>query len=345
MDGGMPKIAYWTSLLYPKKEAVSREVFSLHQHFQPSFIYGLSKYYWFKVSLTKKYFGLNLRFYYFYRLLAPFLESRYDLNHIFGSTEDWHYLVSLKRKPIVLTAALPGKLMEDYDYDRIAHFVVECEPDKEKYLKLGLPEEKISVIYPGVPLISPLSIDKPGKSFRLLWNSAPKEPDNWEVRGLKLVFDLLKQDRSLKLVVIGRKWPTASLVYFQELVASRGLTPQVEVVNRIFSDLGEMYLLGDATIAPYKQDYCKPCPNSILESLAYGKPVLVSNEVGLAELISREQVGEVFSLDPQSFYQACEKLRGHYMDYQRKTQLCAEKYFSIKLFVKKYKELYDEVLN
>jgi len=287
MGGRMPKIAYWTSLLYPKKEAVSREVFSLHKHFKPSFIYGLSKYYWFKASIAKKYFGLNLHFYYFYRLLAPLLESRYDLNHIFGSTEDWHYLVSLKKKPIVLTAALPGMLMDCFDYDRISQLVVECEPDKAKYLKLGIPEKKISVIYPGVPLIPSLSIEEPKKSFRLIWNSAPKEPENWEVRGLKLVFDLLKKDPSLKLVVIGRKWPTTSLVYFQELAASKGLTPQIEVVNRIFSDLGKMYQLGDATIAPYKQDYCKPCPNSILESLAHGKPVLVSNETGLAELITQ----------------------------------------------------------
>ena len=340
----MPKIAYWTSLLYPEKEAVSREVFSLHAYFQPSFVYGLSRYYWFKASLKKKYFGLNFKFYPFYRLFAPMLEMKYDLNHLIGSTEDWHLLVSLKKKPIVITAALPGKLMEGFDYARVAHIATECEPDREYYLKQGMPKKKLSVIYPGIPLSEKTLASKPNKNFRLLWASAPRESKNWEVRGLHLIFELLKQDSTLQLVIIGRKWPTNSMSQLRTMIASHHLESQVEIVDKIFSDLKEMYALGDATIAPYKQGYCKPCPNSIPESLAYGKPVLVSDQVGVANLVVQEKVGEVFSLNALSFYDAIEKLRSHYVLYQSRTQSCAEKHFSLKKFLKSYQALYQQIL-
>ncbi len=340
----MPKIAYWTSLLYPEKEAVSREVFSLHTHFQPSFVYGLSRYYWLKASLKKKYFGINFKLYPFYRLFAPMLEMKYDLNHLIGSTEDWHLLVSLKKKPIVITAALPGKLIAGFDYTRVAHIATECEPERDYYLKQGIAKEKLSVIYPGILLPKKFALSQPNKKFRLLWASAPRESKNWEVRGLHLLFELLKQDPKLTLVIIGRKWPTNSMNELRALIASHRLESQVEIVDKIFTDLKEMYALGDATIAPYKQGYCKPCPNSIPESLAYGKPVLVSDQVGVAPFISREKVGEVFALDPSSFYQALEKLRSNYAAYQSKTQPCAEKYFSLEIFFESYRTLYKQIL-
>ena len=90
-------------------------------------------------------------------------------------------------------------------------------------------------------------------------------------------------------------------------------------------------------------DDCKPCPNSIMESLAAGKPVLVSHNVGISDLIAEEGCGLVFKPEFDDILDKINEIKHNYSHYQSKARQTAEKYFSLTRLVKQYTQLYNEL--
>ena len=58
MSEGMNKILYWTGVIEPQREGISKEVFMLHDHFKKSFVIGVSPDGRFDYSSTRRYFGM-----------------------------------------------------------------------------------------------------------------------------------------------------------------------------------------------------------------------------------------------------------------------------------------------
>lgn len=347
MDGRMPKIAYWTGWLSPEKEAVSREVFALREHFNKSFIFGLSRYYSLKFSPRRRYLGCNVKLFPLFRVLSPLIERKFDLHHVFGSSSDWYFLSLVRSKPLVLTAALPGKWMRDFDYGRVSQLAVECARDERRFASLGISPLKIHKIYPGVKMPALREGEKADKrkgTWKLLWASTPHDRKDWAARRIDLVMDLMQMDPSLMLVVLGRKWPSEAMQEIGNIVKRRGLTERVEVIDRVFSDWADMYALADITVAPFQEGKSKPCPNSIVESMACAKPVLVSSQVGISDVVGESGAGGVFDLDAGAMKRALDAVRGDYGQYCQRARRCAEKHFTLERFIDQYAKLYGQVL-
>jgi glycosyltransferase involved in cell wall biosynthesis len=71
----------------------------------------------------------------------------------------------------------------------------------------------------------------------------------------------------------------------------------------------------------------KPCPNSILEALAVGRPVLVSDFVDIGQLLQRAGAGLIFKRDAGSLCQAIEQMCQDYGSFQPKARLRAEFFY------------------
>jgi len=96
-------------------------------------------------------------------------------------------------------------------------------------------------------------------------------------------------------------------------------------------------------VAPFRT-VGKSCPNSILESLATGRPVLVSRYVDIADLLVQEGAGLSFEQTLDGLREALALLCSRYQSFQHNARLCAEKYFNIQDTLRAYKAIYQQVL-
>ncbi len=110
--------------------------------------------------------------------------------------------------------------------------------------------------------------------------------------------------------------------------------------------MNEEYARAHATIIPYTQfdDYLKLIPNSAIESLAAGKPILVSSKTEIAKTVREEQCGVVFEPNVASLNKAVQDLKRKYLFYQRRCLPTARKYFSQERYLKAYEDIYQELL-
>ncbi len=88
----------------------------------------------------------------------------------------------------------------------------------------------------------------------------------------------------------------------------------------------------------------KPCPHSGLESLAHGRPVLVSRPTSIAHIVKQTDCGVLFEPTEESLESAILELRRRYDDYQRNCHSTVERRFSPDVFLMRYQRLYESML-
>jgi glycosyltransferase involved in cell wall biosynthesis len=324
-------------------EGCSKEVFGLKDHFPRSRMVGLSRYYWVKASLKGRYFGLNVRWYSLFRLLVPIYELRTDVNHIYGSLSEWFFLRALRRRPIIMTIATSAAPLDSHMYRHVRRFVVHGKGTIEELARWGIDRERVRVIYPGIDLARFSPVPRaPGKPFRVLFATAPNHPDGLVARGVNLILDAAAYLPDVEFQLQWRPWGETRPIVERALAEKR--LNNVTVSAGLVRDMTEVFHAADATIAPFLQSHdMKLCPTSLIESLACGKPVLVSTKVGIADLIQEEACGEVFEPTVEGLCVAIERLRGRYMVAARNARPCAERHFDLRQCVHQYEQLYGEV--
>ncbi|MCP4370744.1 MAG: glycosyltransferase family 4 protein [Deltaproteobacteria bacterium] len=333
------KIIYWTGVYSPDNEAVSKEILLLHNHFPRSFVYGIARDF-FKFSLKKRYL---VHFYRPYRLapkFVPVVEKKFDISHIYHSLDNWYFLEHLEKKPIILTGATGGKVLDRKKYKKIEKIVVESEYDLMRVKHGGIEEEKIKLIYPGLDL-SKFSYTAPKGDFSILFASSPFAKEYFAARGVDLLLSATERCKDVHFILLWRKWAGTVKVIKTMVTNKKNVTLNLEVIKDISLLLNKVH----AVIAPFtSQQLTKPCPHSVIESLAAGKPVLVSDKVGIARIIQENNCGVVFKPDKEDLVRAIDELKRNYTAYQKNARRCAEEYFSKEIFLKQYELIYNTLL-
>jgi glycosyltransferase involved in cell wall biosynthesis len=334
-------------------EGCSKDVFALKDHFPSSRVFGLSRFYLLRISWRERYFGLNVRLYRLFRVLALLWEARSDVNHIYGSLSEWFFLRALRRRPTVLTVATCAAPLQPEEYRHITRFVTHSRKTTESMIARGFDRAVIREIYPGIDLDRfaseprlaawPFAPDSGGDGrFRVLFASTPNWPDGLKVKGVDLMIDTARALPDVEFCMLWRPWPGAA-----ELVESikRRATLNVRIPLAAISDMRPVYQAADATIAPFlTEDNTKICPTSLVESLACGRPLLVSSEVGIARLVRDEGCGVVFDPTPEALAAAVQTLRDNYRQYSARARPTAEKHFSLADCQRRHEQLYEEMV-
>ena len=346
------RITYWTGWLSPGMEGCSKEVFALKDSFPASRIFGLSRYYHVRASARQRYFGLNVRWYPLLALLAPIYEARSDINHVYGSIAEWFFLRTLHHRPIVLTLATDSQPLQPALYRHVQRYIVHNTRASRELAAWGFDPKKVRLIYPGVDLnrYHPVHRSsgamwprKNGSRLRVLFATAPTSPDQMTARGVTLLLEAAARLTDVEFVFLWRPWPETSRL-IQEHVARRGLS-NVFVSTNVVRDMTAVFHSVDATTAPFTEGAeMKVCPTSLVESLACGKPLLVSKRVGIADLIEEHKCGEVFEPTVEAFCAAVARLREHYAAYALNARRCAEQHFDQRECFRRHARLYQEVL-
>jgi len=118
----------------------------------------------------------------------------------------------------------------------------------------------------------------------------------------------------------------------------------VELTNETVHDMAPLYGNFDFTVIPFTEPGGgKECPNSALESLAAGVPVLCSRACPFSAFIEDEGAGIAFDPQPQGLLEAVEAGLGAWPELSASARRAAERHLSRRRLLESYTRLYDDV--
>lgn len=360
------KIIFFVQHYRPGYEAVSNEVellanylekegwkVKIHDlHFQNLFLFKFNKR---LISYHFAFYPFTLVFVYLYSLF-------FDIRHIFTSLCDLPYLSIINKKPLLLTAAAPytpAKLNRRIkNLQKVSLIILENEI-QQKHLQQYKTHYRIQkptkLIYPGVDLVK-FNYQKPqNDKFTILFASSPKDPNKFKERGIYLMLEAAKEmavrgiNKINSNVQFDFSWMTAGLYIKSYLkignLIERNEITNITLTNGFVKNMNERFAQAHCTIIPYtlSGDFVKLTPNSALESLAAGKPVLCSSKSGIAKIIKENRAGIVFEPNKDSLIRSIEELQKNYHDYQKNCRKTAERLFAKEIFETKYGEIYKQL--
>ncbi len=341
------KITYYVQRYRPAYEAISKEIELLAAHFSQRCqvkIHDLHLDGLFSLTFTSTQSSYHFAY---YPLLAPYaylLSRRSQINHIYTSLGDLPYLKVLDLQNTILTAAASchqEKIKRRVaQLRRLKKIIVETEQQYRQLVSLGFPPQQIELIYPPVDT-NKFTYRPAAAGFTVLNASCPTRTEDFAKRGIGLLLDTAEQNIKVQFLLA---WRPGAFQEIQDLIERRKLS-NVLARNEILTEMNDTYAQVHCTIIPYTDydDFLKLIPASAVESLAAGKPVLVSSKTGLAPIIEREQCGLVFEPTVGSLQQALQKIQKNYHHYQSHCQETAKKYFSREIFLQKYEKIYAEI--
>jgi glycosyltransferase involved in cell wall biosynthesis len=311
-------------------------------------------------ALLESFEGESLNLYPFKDKVRPFPRFLYglpritDLRRAFGRSDIVHLfhalpygfpVLSLSDRPLVYTVvaglrgdriAPPGKALR-----RASALVVSTGRDQAILQSKG---------YTGVEIIRP-GLDLRGYSHRpclpekkmdILLGSAPWTRGQFRSKGILTALDAALAQPDLHLTFLWRGLLAGEV---KKEIGARGLSGRVRVVNEKV-DVNK--LLGTVSAAAVLVDdpgLIKACPHSLIESLAAGKPVVVSRGIPMADYVEEKGCGVVVDTpQPEAFLEALGNLRDNYRFYQAKAAQAGGEDFSLRDMTNAYGELYRKVL-
>lgn len=202
------------------------------------------------------------------------------------------------------------------------YVVVESERHHDLMLQAGIEGERLKLIYPGVarrPYRKP-----PEGPFTLLFATSPLGRHDLLSRGIHL---MVRAAARLPDVRFRLLWRRPEPLELSRLIRDAGVG-NVEVISGYQDDMRSMYDDAHAVILPgLSATSLKPCPHSALESLAHGKPVLVSRPASLSAIVAREGCGVVFEPNIESLCEGTLELMQNYAGFQERAHAAAERNF------------------
>jgi glycosyltransferase involved in cell wall biosynthesis len=331
-------ILYHLTILPPKMpecEAISQEIDTLRSHFGGDVIH-LNPNQNSPIHIPRVLFGLH-------RLRQLRIrEANVDVHHLYNPDPFPFPVLRALRRPVVysLTGGVEKRLNRSF-FTSLAAVTVADEGSLERLHSWGL--ENAVLVRPGIDagrfVCSLLPIHS---EIRLLVGSAPWTRAQFRTKGVDALLSAAHRYPQLTLIFLWRGVLTEEI---KRRVRRMGLERRVEVidqkvdVNRVLAGVHASVALatGPALIRAY--------PHSLIESLAAGKPVLVSRCIPMAEYVERTGCGVVIErIDPADILAAVRSLVEGYSNLQSVARQVGQRDFSQQRMIASYQEVYERVL-
>lgn len=320
----------------PECEAISQEINALRGRFGGDVIY-LNPNQRSPIYLPRLLFGFHkLR-----RLRA--LEADLHLHHLYNPDPFPFPILRALRRPVVysLTGGLQNKRLNVPFFASLSAVTVTDEDSLARLKSWGL--DNAFLVRPGIDAdrftCSPLALQS---EVRLMVGSAPWTRGQFKTKGIDALLAAAGRLSRLHLVFL---WRGVLAEEMERRVRRMKLEGQVTVlnervdVNRVLATVHASVTLAAAP------DIVKAYPHSLLESLAAGKPVLVSRAIPMAGYVERVGCGQVVdSVSPEAILTAVAALVSQYDGLQRAAQGVGQRDFSQQRLVASFETVYQHVL-
>lgn len=185
-------------------------------------------------------------------------------------------------------------------YKRLKAVYVETEEHKEKLIVYGIDSKIVHVTYTPAK-VSHKENDKTydPNNINLLfasWNN--KEGDPLRERGLIYILDFLILNKKTNLTVLLRDDKTKEFI---EEIEKRNLKKRVRLIDVKEEDLEKEFDNADYVIFPIQKRLTKDIPNSLIDGLSRGKPIILSSIFGLSKVVEKEKIGIVIEPNTKPF--------------------------------------------
>ncbi len=343
------RVIYWnTSCLEPAVEAVSGEISALSRHFPDSLIFAVSPHLRLRLSPSTRTYGVHPALDPLLRLVIPVLERWGDVNHVIGDPCPWTYAKTLKRRPTVLTlTSEQGPVLTEF-LGRCHHIVTQTAGFRKRLLEMGLAADQVTLCYPAIDLhrFVPTDRQPDDATPRLLFATAPRESHEMTGRGVYLLLETAAAHPDLHLRLLYRDWASnhTALAPTRDWLAQRDC-PNVELTVGAEANMATLYPSYHFTVIPYTTiDGGKECPNSLLESLACGVPVLISEVAPFAAFVAEHDCGELFTPTADGLSQAVARGMARLPTLRANARKAAELHFDSRTALATYATLYERAM-
>jgi glycosyltransferase involved in cell wall biosynthesis len=320
----------------PQAEALSQEITSLRNRFGGKLIYlnpnQHSRLYWprllFGFQHLKK---LRLK------------EAGLDLHHLYNPDPFPFPILRWLRRPVVytITSGVGTKCPPTAFFSALAAISVADERSLKRLRAWGL--HNSFLVRPGIDTsrftFTPLPLQS---EIRLMVGSAPWTKKQFRSKGVDGLLEAAQQMPNLHLIFLWRGVLTEAM---RHRVRQMKLERQVTIldklvdVNTILADVHASITLADAP------GIVKSYPHSLLDSLAAGKPVLVSQAIPMADYVAETGCGKVIEqITPADILMTVEALAREYEALQQVARQVGQRDFSQRAMFDSYHRLYQQVL-
>jgi len=266
-----------------------------------------------------------------------------DVHHLFNPDPFPFPVLRALRRPIVysLTGGVESQKPNVAFFASCAAITVSDERSLDRLRSWKL--DNSMLVRPGVDTArftcSPLPLRS---EMKLMVGSAPWNRSQFRQKGIEALLTAAQRSPRLRLVFL---WRGVLANDMERRVRRMNLENQVEVLNKKV-DVNEVLVGVHASVVLATDPaIIRPYPHSLMDSLAAGKPVLVSRCIPMADYVEQTGCGEIVeSLDPYSILDAVEALAREYQGSQRTAQEVGQRDFSQQAMIASFHEVYDRVL-
>lgn len=281
----------------------------------------------------------------FHKLAAlRHLEPIVDIHHFYNPDPFPFPYLRLLRRPVIyfITCGVDPQRLYHYRYfASLAAVSVSDRRSKRQLESWGL--RNIILLKPGIDTsrftYSPLPLKS---EIRLMVASAPWTERQFQTKGVLALLQAAQQMASLRVVFL---WRGVLGEKMARLVKEMNLTNQVTIldgqvdVNRVLASVHAGIALATT------QGIVKSYPHSLLDTLAAGKPVLVSRAIPMADDVEEKGCGRVIEqVTPESILAAIQALMNRYHSCQQAACQVGQRDFTQQDMVASFQAAYEAVL-
>jgi glycosyltransferase involved in cell wall biosynthesis len=332
------KILYQLTILpppIPQAEAISQEIRTLQRHFGGRTIY-LNPNQHAPIYIPRLLFG-------FHKLIQlRAWEADTHVHHLYNPDPFPFPILRMLRRPVAysLTGGVAQRPNVPF-FAKLAAITVTDEASLARLQSWGL--ENVYLTRPGIEVNrfthTPLTL---GSEIRLMVGSAPWTRRQFRTKGIEALLKAAQREPRLRLVFL---WRGVLAEKMTERVAAMGLQERVSVLNRLVDVNQVLAKVHASVVLADAPDIVKAYPHSLIESLAAGKPVIVSRAIPMAAYVEEKVCGVVAEdVTSQEVLTAVRALTKGYSDLQDSARTWGKRDFSMEGKIASFERVYEEIL-
>jgi len=270
------------------------------------------------------------------------LDSQVDLHHVFSPGLYRYPFLRFLRHPVVFSVAAGMHTGAQRNKWLKIHIVVGSQRDLDIAQSIGI--DSASLIRPGID--TSLFVKSPMRlsgECTLLSASAPWTLGQFNDKGFNLLFRVAAQMPDLRLVIL---WRGLFYDVLLENIEKMGIGDRVTVINEYVDISAILPQVHGGIILASRHDILRAFPHSMMESLAAGKPVIISGTIPMADYIHRHGCGCVIeNHSVESLGTAIQQFIRNYPAISRNAMEIGGRDFDKKRMIDAYGEVYREALS